>query len=543
MTAVQKSADLCWGQRYIWLRHHQLPPHARHDAHIVISFDLPDGSPLAGVKAMLNYLVRRHEALRTTYHFDTPGVPQQRVHPPAPLPVSVVSIERDGTASPAEVIERLSTTEFDLATEWPIRACVMTSGGKPRQAVVVLNHIAFDAWTVSAFERELVGLRTGATSGRPAVLDPVRHQPVDLVRYESSAGALAVKDRALAYWRDEIAQLPGDTFASRRVAGDEPPRAATLTSPALLEVTRQLAAREHTWPSLVHLTAYAMVTAAYTGSSRIAHLSFTGNRGENAYADVMTCLFSPLVMRVEAPAEIRFSQLLRRVIDRFEAGQRYANVPYDELVELLVRESDRRGELVRTGAEVNFLSHGAHSARARRTTFTWNATPEAWAAYGSDSYFRVIEMRDAVVLGLNASSAVFDADAVEKFLRGYEQLLLAVSDPAVDLTVGELAALIGFSPALLQDQPGELAGEAEPAGPATAALAAAVAEVNGLRQVDPGRPYVVSGGRVLLIPAVLAKLRDAGWEGLSVYQLASPQSLDALATHLTRTTVPVTLAT
>jgi Condensation domain len=555
VTPVHKSADLCWGQRYIWLRHHQLPPHARHEQHIVITFEIPEGSALAGVKAMLNYLVRRHEALRTTYHLDAPGGPQQRVHPPAPLPVVTVSTERDGTASPADVVERLSTTEFDLASEWPIRAIVLTTAGAPRQAVVVLNHMAFDAWTVDQFERELVALRTGATSGRPANLAPVRYQPVDLAKYESSAGAGAVKDRALAYWRDEIAQAPADCFAGRRVAapandGEPVARAATLTSPTLLEATRQIAAQHQTWPSLVHLTAYAMVTAAYTGSSRIAHLAFTGNRGENSYADVMTCLFSPLLLRVECDPEVGFRELLRRGVERFEEGQRYANVPYDELVELLARESARRREWVRVGAEVNFLSHASHSARARRTTFTWNATPSAWATSGADSYFRIIEMRDAVVLGLHACSAVFDADAVEQFLRGYEQVILAVQDPAVDLRVADVAGLVGFAdaahpvgfadaahpvgfvPPLLQDHPGELAGEAEASGAATAALAAAVADVNGLSQVDTGLGYVVAGGRVLLIPGVLAKLRDAGWEGLSVYQLASPQSLDTLATQL-----------
>lgn len=576
MSPVHKSANLCWGQRYIWLRHHQLPPHARHEAHIVITFELPEGSPLAGVRAMLNYLVRRHEALRTTYHFDDPADPQpqsrpreprQRVHPPAALPVVTASTERDGTPSPAEVIEELSTREFDLAQEWPIRACVITSGGAPKQAVVVLNHMAFDAWTVDQFERELVALRTGATSGRPAILEPIRYQPVDLAQYEASTGAIAIKDRSLAYWRDEIAQLPADTFAARRTAGTPgtapataagptgsttaaratgeagaTARAATLTSPAMLEATRRIAPRHNTWPSLIHLTAYSMVMAAYTGSGRVAHLSFTGNRGSGSYSDVMTCMFSPLLMQVECGDDPTFSELLRRTIQRFEEGQRYANVPYDELVELVSREGVRRGHVVRTGSELNFLSHASHAARARRTTFAWNAAPTAWAEYGSDTYFRIFEMQDAVVLGLNAVATVMDADAIEKFLRGYEQLVLAQQEPTADLRVSDVARLIGFGGAPERGQPGEPAGLTEPAAGAATALAAAVAEVNGLAEVDAGQPYVVAGGRVLLIPGVLAKLRDAGWEGITVYQLASPQSLAAVSRLLTRTVVPATSA-
>src|SRR3954451_5869911 len=184
---ADKTADLCWGQRYIWLRHHQLPAEARHEAHIVSTFPLPDGAPLIGVRTMLNYLVRRHEALRTTYHLDPAGGPRQRVHPPRGLPLLTVSTERDGTETPAEAIDRLTSAPFDLATEWPIRACVVLSEGRPTKLVLVLNHMAFDAWTVDRFEQELRALGAGINSGRPVALPPVRHQPVDLAQHEASA--------------------------------------------------------------------------------------------------------------------------------------------------------------------------------------------------------------------------------------------------------------------------------------------------------------------------------------------------------------------
>ncbi|WP_246467888.1 condensation domain-containing protein [Allocatelliglobosispora scoriae] len=624
---VNKSADLGWGQRYVWLRHQHLPPAARHEAHIVISFELPPGVSLAGLRATLNYLVRRHEALRTTYHFDLAADPQQRVQPPSALPVTVVSTERDGTETPAEAIERLSTTEFDLAEQWPIRACVLTAGGRPKQLITVLNHMAFDAWTVDRFEREIEALGAGIAAGRPAVLEPIRHQPCDLAQYESSPRAVAIKDGALAYWRDEIATMPADTFALRRTADPSPTaRAATLTSPAMLDASRRVAARHHVWPSLVHLATHAMVLAAYTGSDRVAHLSFTGNRDANPYNDVMTCMFSPLLMQVDCSGNPSFSEVVRRTAERFEQGQAYANVPYDELVELTSRESFRRGQIVRTGSELNFLSHAAHASRARRTTFTWNATPTSWAHFGADTYFRIYEMRDAVVIALNAVSTVMDADTMERFLRGYEAVLLAQADPDADLRVDDIARLIGFAApatparhldrngaidlaevaAVLREHPavadarvavdgaGRLVAElatdlpVTPAnlrghvlgrlhdraavrcpdwfrvtpsgqlpvvegdgrlslhigaiGEAERALAAIVAEVNGLREVSLADSYTIAGGRVLRIPRVLAVLREHGWEGITVHQLAGSRPLGAVASLLNRTAVPASLA-
>ncbi|MEO6501004.1 MAG: condensation domain-containing protein [Jatrophihabitantaceae bacterium] len=444
MPPEQKSADLCWGQRYIWLRHHQLPVEHRHEAHILCRFDLPDGASVPGIRLMLNYLVRRHEALRTTYHLGQAG-PRQQVHPPAALPLVTVTSERDGAESPSEAVERLSLAEFELATEWPIRACVVTTGGVPRQLVLVLNHMAFDAWTVETLERELRVVGAAIAGGRPAVLAPVRHQPLDLARHESSPAAIAVKDRAMARWRAEIEQLPADTFQARRRPTAAPTAcSATLTSPALLAATRRIARRHQVWPSLVHVAGYAMLLASYTGSQQVSFLSFNGNRDRADFAEVMTCEFSPLLIWLDCGDDPTFTEVLRRAQQRFQLSRGDDQAPYDELVELVSAESFHRGEAVRIGTELNFLSHASHSSGARRTRFTQNAPPTAWAASGSESYFRIYELRDAVVLGLNALSTILDAAEVERFLRGYEKALLACADSTAELRLSEIASLVGF---------------------------------------------------------------------------------------------------
>ncbi|MBB5873626.1 hypothetical protein F4553_007060 [Allocatelliglobosispora scoriae] len=546
MSNATKDADLCWGQRSVWLRYHQLPPFARHDTHLVIEIELSDGVSIAGLRATLNYLVRRHEALRTTYHFDVAGDPRQRVHPPGSLPLSTASADRDGTEAPADVIERLSTADFDLAQEWPMRACVVTAGGRPQRLVLVLNHMAFDAWTIDRLGRDLAALSAGIATGRPAVLEPIRHQPLDLARYESSVGAAAAKDGALAYWRDEIAQMPADTFGPRRIADDDPvARSAALTSPSMLDTSRRIATRHQTWPSLMHLTTYAMVMAAYTGGDRVAHLTYTGNRESNPYNDVMTCLSTPLLMQVDCTGDPSFTEVLRRTAERFEHGQRNAYVPFDELVELVSRESVRRGQVLRTGSELNFLSVPAQAANVRHTALRWNPTPTAWAAYGSDTYLRLHELQDAVVVELRAHSTVLDADAMERFLRGYEAVLLAHDDPSVDLRISDVARMIGFAAPTagrppVGDEPAPTApDDRRAAGDDERVLAAVVAEVNGLDRVSMADSYTIAGGRVLRIPRVLAELREHGWEGVTVYQIAGGQPLSAIAGMLTRTAVSV----
>ena len=541
-----KTGALGLGQRYIWLRHHQLPAEARHDAHIVTRFPLPPGLSVPQIRTALGHLVRRHEALRTTYHHDADSDPWQRVHPAGPVKLVQATAEQDGTPPPAAVVQELSTAPFDLAADWPLRACVITDGGTPRQLVVVMNHMAFDAWSVDRFERELEVLGTALATRRPASLEPVRYQPLHLVGHESQTEFRDRHEQASEFWREQAARLSSDLFARRR-GGPADPNAATLTSPAALAASRQLADRAGLWPSLVHVAVFTALAAAYTGDGLVPHWNFHGNRGEDAYSDVLTCRFSPLLMIVDGRDDPSFSELLGRVAEQTEAVRDHTALGYDEMLEILACAGAIRGRDLRIGSELNFLSHAAHTAGVRRTTFVRNAAPTAWAAFGSDVYLRITELRDAVSVNLQASGAVMDAETVERFLRGYEAVLRALAEPDADLRISDIRALAGF------DEPAEpsrdraaggVAGTAgaelagtEPAGAETLLeLRGAIGRAMDIcaDMLDLDSAYVPNGGRVLRLPRVLDLLRERGYGGLTLHDLAGGTPLRVLANQLSR---------
>ncbi|WP_246238474.1 condensation domain-containing protein [Acrocarpospora corrugata] len=510
-----KNANLGWGQRYMWLRYHDLPPHARHNTHIILKLQIPVGLTIQNCRAILNQTARRHETLRTTYHFDLDGDPYRVVRPPGPCPLVVVSTEEDGTPMPAEVMERLGGAEFDIAVDWPIRTSVITTEGVPQQLVLVLNHLAVDMWTVTELQRELQLNCTAVLARRLAAIEPVRHRPSDLIRYETTLDP----GPALAYWEKEIESIPPDAFGDRRRHGVPPEtRRATLVSPALLAASRRIAARQKVWPSQVHLAAYTALMAAYTGGPSFDHLTFTGNRENGPYATVLTCMFSPLLLRVDVSDDPTFTELLARVGDRFEQAREHAYVPYDEVAELLARKG------ARLASEFNFIKQVTLESRARRSRITWQTPPED---HGADTYVRVDEWKDAVVIALSAASSVMDADSIERFLRAWETTILSYDATPDALRTSDIAALAGFAPAPPPSRRTESRNIPDKA--AEEVLAAVVGQANGLAEVDPAQSYTGTGGRVLRIPRVLALLRSHGWEGVTVHQLTGAAPLSALA--------------
>ncbi|MDI5964578.1 condensation domain-containing protein [Streptantibioticus silvisoli] len=445
---VSRSAQLCWGQHYHLLRYHQVPEVSRHEAHIKAEYPLPDGCTTEHVRRALNHLVRRHEGLRTVYDLDAHPWPLQRVEPPAPLPLHEATTEDDGTPPPAEVIRRLSDTAFDITRDWPLRACAVTTGGRLKRLHLVFNHLSFDDVSLDVLCHDLDAVLAARTEDRPVILAPVAQQPVDLARYEAARPA-GVVEAALDHWRGEVRRLPDDVFLRRRDPHRAPgaAHAASFTVPSLLATARAVAARHRVWPSAVHLAAYAVTLAAYTGERAVAHRMYTSQRDASGFPSVLTCMSYPTPAVLDLRDDPPFSTVLRRAADRVGQAMAHAHIPYDRLLEFIAQEGLRRGRPVRVASELNFLDNAPLSCRTRRDRFTWNAAPTDWTTAASDLYFRVYEWSDGITLALQAVEEVMDRDAAERFLRGYARLLAAHADPGTDLTVGQAAELAGFTPA------------------------------------------------------------------------------------------------
>ncbi|WP_194911402.1 condensation domain-containing protein [Catenulispora rubra] len=533
MTVI-KSARLCWGQHYHLLRYHQVPAASRHEAHITADFPLPAGCTTEDVGRALNHLVRRHEGLRTVYDLHAGPWPMQRVELPAPLQVVEATTEDDGTPSPMDVVTRITRAPFDVTREWPIRACAVTTGGRLRRLHLVFNHLSFDDVSLGVLGRDLDAILAARVERRPAALDPVPQQPVDLARVEAARAPEAV-EASLEHWRGEVRGLPADVFARRRDPSASGCYSASLTVPSLLATSRGIAARERCWPAAVHLAAYAVAVAAYTGERRVAHRLYTSQRTASGFPSVLTCLSYPTPASLDLADDPVFSTVLRRAANRIDDAMKHAHVPYDQVAEFVAQEGARRGQPLRVATEVNFLDNAPRSCGTRRERLTWNAAPTDWEQAGSDLYLRIYEWSDGVTLALQATAEIMDRDAVELFLRGYARLLEAHREPGTDLTTGQATDLMGFASSLRPAPPTQAPDPVTgPATEAEQALAAITAETNALAHVDPATSYVTAGGRLLRLPRVLAALQDLGWTGVSLDQLAGASPLRALAAGMTR---------
>jgi len=538
---VPRQAGLCWGQRYIWLRHHQLPPGQRHELNFVNSIRPVGGATIDSIRRTLDLLVRRHEGLRTTCHADAAGVagggPVQRVHPPRAAPVVCYDTRDHPAPELARLVSDFTAAEFALDAEWPFRACIVSADLVPTRVILVGHHITFDDWSMDRLRQDADELHESIMARRPAALPPVRHHPVDLARYEASADAADARRRSREHWRQELRRVPADLYGTRRCA-DPGGISASLSSPAMLAGVHELAARHGTWPSIVCTAAFTALLAAYTGSPAACYRTYAGNRDAPGCPGVLTCMFQPVLVTADCSDNPSFAEVIARTARQCAQALASSYGPYDEIMEDVSRLSSERGADIRVGTVFNYLRHPAKTRGGQRTTFNWNAPPRPWMFLDDDCYLRVSEWGDCVMASLSVRSAVMGTADAERFLRGFEALLTGDRGLAGQATVAEIGQLAGFSPAPAAAQPARAAGgerlvpRAEPEGERERLLHETVRAVNGLGPVSMAQSYVLAGGKVMNIPRVQQILRERGWTGPSLQDIAGARPLAAIAAML-----------
>ena len=160
-------------------------------------------------------MLARHEALRTVFT-TVEGQPRQTIHPAESLAFTLPVTDLAGLAAAEqelkvqELITAAAQRPFDLAAGPLLRASIVRLAEQTHVLVLVMHHIVSDGWSMGVFVGELVALYEAARSGQPAALPALPVQYADYAAWQRQMLAGEVLQQELAWWRQELAQLPAE---------------------------------------------------------------------------------------------------------------------------------------------------------------------------------------------------------------------------------------------------------------------------------------------------------------------------------------------
>jgi len=165
---------------------------------------------VAALRASLNEIVRRHEALRTTFA-TVGGRPVQRIAEQLPVPLEVVDLSAAAEAEREAEVRHRAIAEaqrpFDLSTGPLLRVCLLRASASEHVFLLTMHHIVSDGWSMGVFIRELAALYQAFSAGQPSPLEALAVQYADYAVWQRQWLSGAVLEEQLAYCSDSWAML------------------------------------------------------------------------------------------------------------------------------------------------------------------------------------------------------------------------------------------------------------------------------------------------------------------------------------------------
>ncbi|WP_327142336.1 non-ribosomal peptide synthase/polyketide synthase [Nocardia sp. NBC_01327] len=343
---------------------------------------------VAALCAAIADVVARHEVLRTVFP-QTPAGPSQRVLPAAVLSpfavlesfadlsltdVDMVDFESMGAgliagtdlivsvepiaaaALEAELLE-FAKRGFDLENEIPFRARLFEVFAEGREVgdgklsanehalAVVLHHIAADGLSLPVLVRDLVNAYTARRAGHAPGWTPLALQYADYALWQrerlgDAADPHSLLAQQLSFWTEILAGAPEQLD----LPSDRPrPAAASgrggvhqLEIPAglhakLLETAQQQGVSAF---MLVHAVV-AVLLSRLSGEHDIVIGTPVGGRGERELDELIGMFVGTLPLRTQLDTRVPFTEFLGAVRESDLAAFAHADVPFEQLVEVL----------------------------------------------------------------------------------------------------------------------------------------------------------------------------------------------------------------
>ena len=298
------------------------------------------------LKLSLDEVVRRHEALRTSFA-TVDEQPVQVIAPPRPVDVPVVDLaglsEPERWAEVRRMAEEEGKTPFDLERGPLLRASLLRLSEQEHVALFTVHHISSDGWSMDVLNREVTTIYEAYKLGQPSPLPELTIQYADFAVWQRQWLQGEVLDKQLNYWKKQLAgappliELPTDR-----------PRPAMQTyrglvygvrvSPTVVKGLRDLCRQEGVTLFMTMLAAFKVLLSRYSGQDDIVVGTPISGRTRGETEELIGFFVNSLVLRTEVPDWLTFRQLLKRVREVALGAYAHQDLPFEKLVEELQRE-------------------------------------------------------------------------------------------------------------------------------------------------------------------------------------------------------------
>jgi len=333
-----RSLPLSYAQQRLWFISQLEPESALYN--MPAAMRLEGDLDVAALKRSLQEIVRRHEALRTSFHSEQ-GEPAQVISEDWRIALPVVDLSALAADERMEVAERLANEDagrpFDLSRGPLLRCELLRLAERDHALVVNMHHIVSDEWSEGVLVRELTALYEAYSRGAESPLPELEAQYADFAIWQREYMTGDALNQQLAYWKRQLSGMqtldlpthhPRPAVSGHRGGVFLLSLSADLTS-KLVELSRL----EGVTLFMLLLAAFKALLHKYTRLDDIAVGTAVANRNRSETEKLIGYFVNHLVLRTSLRGTPTFRELLGRVREVALGAYAHQDLPFDKVVE------------------------------------------------------------------------------------------------------------------------------------------------------------------------------------------------------------------
>ncbi|MBA2672061.1 non-ribosomal peptide synthetase [Ramlibacter sp.] len=394
-------------------------------------YDIAAGVRLIGkldvnaLERTLNEVVRRHEALRTTFAM-VEGAPVQVIA--ECLHVPLMHDEVQG--------------RFDLGTGPLIRARLLKLGEEEHVLLFTVHHIVSDGWSMGVLVREVAALYAAYVAGQESPLPELPIQYADYAHWQRQWLSGAVLQEQLGYWKERLQGIPTllalPTDRPRPAVQSHAGATLKFKVPAGTTAALYALGREtQTTLFMALAAAFSVLLNRYTGQSDICIGTPIANRNRAEIEPLIGFFVNTLVLRTEVDGAHSFAQLLEQVKTHALGAYAHQEIPFEHLVEALNPErSTSHAPLF----QVMLVVQNTPASELRLPGLTLEPVEAEHATAKFELTLTVVEGEQELHASLEYAKELFDPHTIERMAGHFQRLLEAIGENAKQ-PIGDLPML------------------------------------------------------------------------------------------------------
>ncbi len=379
----------------------------------------------------IEFMVLRHPALRTRF-VQQKGQPFQVVLDEYEIDSSHYDFSTLTTKVAEENLSGLLQQEiqqgFDLELGTPFRYRTILLGQEKLVLFLNFHHIIFDGWSNNVFFNELFQSYEALVQGRSYSMDEISIQYTDYSHWQRQWLNSEIKNDLIDYWNVQLRdwqrlEIPTDKPRSP-LSQQKGQTFHTQIDPNVRNVLGKLAAREGTTLFNVLLAGFYIFLGKLSSQQDLLIGTDVAGRTATELEKLVGFFVNQIVLRGDISGNPSFKEFLQRVKNMTTDAYAHQDLPFDMLVDALLKERDPS---LTPFFSHKFIYQNGHASTGQLFDITLSQMTLPYQYARFDMCWSVVDTGQSLTLAVEFNTELYLPKTIEAFCQQYFYLLAEIA--------------------------------------------------------------------------------------------------------------------